>query len=159
MIQIDIPGIKKIYAEHLVLDYNGTVAEDGKLINGVADIVNRISDNLEVHVITADTFGKSAEELKGVKCTLDIIGKGDQQKQKLDFIESLGAEKVISIGNGFNDLLMLEESVLGLLLFRRRELQQKLLQQQILLLHRLLMRGACLNPRGSRRDVRINHLL
>lgn len=119
MIQVDIPGIKKIYVEHLVLDYNGTVAEDGKLINGVADILNRISDNLEVHVITADTFGKSAEELKGVKCTLDIIGKGDQQKQKLDFIESLGAEKVISIGNGFNDLLMLEESILGIAVIQK----------------------------------------
>lgn len=119
MIEIDIPGIKKIHAEHLVLDYNGTVAEDGKLINGVAEILNRISDNLEVHVITADTFGKAAEELKGVKCTLDIIGKGDQQKQKLDFVESLGAEKVISIGNGFNDLLMLKESALGITVIQK----------------------------------------
>jgi len=119
MIEIDIPGIKKIYAEHLVLDYNGTVAEDGKLISGVADIINRISDNLEVHVITADTFGKSAEELMGVKCTLDIIGKGDQQKQKLDFIESLGAEKVISIGNGFNDILMVRDAALGISVIQR----------------------------------------
>ncbi len=119
MIEIDIPGIRKIYAEHLVLDYNGTVAEDGKLIPGVAGILNRISENLEIHVITADTFGNSASELSGIKCTLDIIGKGDQQKQKLDFIESLVTEKVISIGNGFNDLLMLKESALGITVIQK----------------------------------------
>lgn len=119
MIEIDIPGIRKIYAEHLVLDYNGTVAEDGKLIPGVAGILNFISDNLEIHVITADTFGNSKSELSGIKCTLDIIGKGDQQKQKLDFIESLGPEKVISIGNGFNDLLMLKESALGIAVIQK----------------------------------------
>ncbi|HOP31052.1 MAG TPA: ATPase P [Spirochaetota bacterium] len=119
MIEIDIPGIRKIYAEHLVLDYNGTVAEDGKLIPGVAGILNRISENLEIHVITADTFGNSASELSGIKCTLDIIGKGDQQKQKLDFIESLGPEKVISVGNGFNDLLMLKESALGITVIQK----------------------------------------
>jgi len=119
MIEIDIPGIRKIYAEHLVLDYNGTVAEDGKLIPGVAGILNLISDNLEIHVITADTFGNSKSELSGIKCTLDIIGKGDQQKQKLDFIESLVTEKVISIGNGFNDLLMLKESALGIAVIQK----------------------------------------
>ena len=114
MIEIDIPGIKKIYAEHLVLDYNGTVAEDGKLIMGVSGILNTLSDRLKVHVITADTFGNASAELTGVKCTLDIIGKGDQQKQKLDFISSLGSDKVIAIGNGYNDMLMLREAVLGI---------------------------------------------
>lgn len=127
MIEINIPGITKLHAEHLVLDYNGTVAEDGKLIIGVAEILNRISDNLEVHVITADTFGKAAEELEDVKCTLYIIGKGDQQKQKLDFIESLGAEKVISIGNGFNDVLMLKESSLGIAVIQKEGTSAKTL--------------------------------
>lgn len=119
MIEIDIPGIMKIYSEHLVLDYNGTLAEDGKIIPGIGDIINRISENLEVHVITADTFGKAADELAGVKCTLDIIGRGDQQKQKADFITSLGAEKVIAIGNGFNDLLMLKDSALGIAVIQK----------------------------------------
>ena len=35
MIAIDIPGYKKIELAHLVLDYNGTLAIDGKLIDGV----------------------------------------------------------------------------------------------------------------------------
>jgi soluble P-type ATPase len=119
MIKIDIPGIKKINAEHLVLDYNGTVAVDGNLISGAADLLNQISSELEVHVITADTFGKAAAELAGLKCTLDIIGTGDQQKQKSGFIASLGSEKVIAIGNGFNDLLMLKDSALGIAVIQK----------------------------------------
>ena len=114
MIEIDIPGQGIIRAEHLVLDYNGTLAADGNLIPGTAELLNRISENLEVHVITADTFGKASAELAGVKCTLDIIGNGDQQIQKAAFIRSLGAEKVIAIGNGFNDLMMLRDAALGI---------------------------------------------
>ena len=37
MIQIEIPGRDLITIEHLVLDYNGTIAEDGHLIPGVAE--------------------------------------------------------------------------------------------------------------------------
>ena len=36
MIEIDIPGYKTLHLEHLVLDYNGTLAVDGVLIDGVA---------------------------------------------------------------------------------------------------------------------------
>ncbi len=114
MIEFKIPGIKTIQAEHLVLDYNGTVAVDGRLLPAISDKLNVISDRIEVHVITADTFGEAAAELQGVKCTLDIIKNGDQQKQKSDFIASLGADKVIAIGNGFNDLLMLKDAALGI---------------------------------------------
>ncbi len=30
MIEIDVPGRELITIEHLVLDYNGTIAEDGQ---------------------------------------------------------------------------------------------------------------------------------
>ena len=36
MIAVDIPGYRELRLEHLVLDYNGTLAEDGKLLPGVA---------------------------------------------------------------------------------------------------------------------------
>ena len=40
--------------------------------------------------------------------------KENQQKQKLNFIEELGKERVIAIGNGYNDLLMLKEAGLSI---------------------------------------------
>ena len=40
--------------------------------------------------------------------------KENQQKLKLNFIEELGKERVIAIGNGYNDLLMLKEAGLSI---------------------------------------------
>ena len=63
MIEIDIPGYKKLTLTHLVLDFNGTLACDGTLLPGVADRLNALSEKLTVVVLTADTFGKAAGEL------------------------------------------------------------------------------------------------
>jgi len=57
MITIDIPGSQKLELEHLVLDYNGTIACDGLLIPGVKDILINLSRSLSIYVLTADTFG------------------------------------------------------------------------------------------------------
>ncbi len=36
MIRIDVPGREIIEIEHVVLDYNGTIAFDGQIIEGAA---------------------------------------------------------------------------------------------------------------------------
>jgi len=37
MLEIDIPGYRALRLVHLVLDYNGTLACDGALVDGVGD--------------------------------------------------------------------------------------------------------------------------
>ena len=37
MLEIEIPGFKRLFLANLVLDYNGTMACDGKLIAGVGE--------------------------------------------------------------------------------------------------------------------------
>jgi len=119
MIIIDIPGVKTIQAEYLVLDYNGTLAVDGTLISGAGEMLNSLSEKINIHVITADTFGKAAENLKNVKCSLKVISGKDQTQQKNEFIHSLGKDKVIAIGNGANDALMLKNASLGIALIQK----------------------------------------
>jgi hypothetical protein len=46
MLKIDIPEFKIINAEHLVLDFNGTIAIDGMFIEGVIGQLVQISANL-----------------------------------------------------------------------------------------------------------------
>ena len=48
MITIDIPGYKKLEIQHVVCDYNGTVAVDGKMIDGVCEIINDLSKDLDL---------------------------------------------------------------------------------------------------------------
>ena len=109
-----IPGYGKLCLEYLVMDYNGTLAIDGGLIDGVKGVLIKLSEILEFHVLTADTFGKAAAGLDGIPCKLTVLPKEDQQTGKLDYVKMLGADRTVSIGNGRNDQLMLKESALGI---------------------------------------------
>jgi len=112
--RIEIPGYGELALNHLVLDYNGTLAVDGKLIDGVKDALIKLSESLSLHVLTADTFGIAKEGLEGIPCQLTILPKDNQQRGKLRFVEDLSAGQVAAIGNGRNDQLMLKESALGI---------------------------------------------
>jgi len=112
--EILIPGYGELSLKYLVMDYNGTLAVDGELIDGVKEALIKLSGSLELHVLTADTFGKAAAGLSGIPCKLTILPKEDQQTGKLNYIRTLGADRTVSIGNGRNDQLMLKESALGI---------------------------------------------
>ena len=113
MIEIEIPGNKTLKIVHLVLDYNGTIAFDGALIDGVKKALDELSQMLTVHVITADTFGSVKKALEDIDCNLALIPLDHQDVAKLEYVKKLGCEKTVSMGNGFNDQLMLRESALG----------------------------------------------
>ena len=63
MLEIDIPGFGLVRLEHLVSDFTGTLSVDGRLLPGVKERLNKISEFMKIHVLTADTFGKVRAEL------------------------------------------------------------------------------------------------
>ena len=113
---IDIPGYIRLEIKHVVCDYNGTIAVDGKLIDGVGEIMNELSKDIKFHVITADTYGFVERELENVHCKLVKIAKQDQAYRKLEYVSGIGKEYTVCIGNGNNDRLMLKEARLGIAL-------------------------------------------
>ena len=119
MLDIDIPGFARLHLTHLVSDYNGTLALDGRLLPGVVDALRVVSQTLTVHVITADTFGIAAQELAGLPVQLTITPTDDQAATKLAFVRRLGADTVVAIGHGRNDRLMLQTAALGIALVQR----------------------------------------
>jgi P-type E1-E2 ATPase len=119
MITIEIPGRKTIEASYLVLDFNGTLAIDGKLIDGTKPLLELFSNQLTVHVLTADTFGTAARELSGINCTLKILSSERQDMQKESHVFNLGEDHVIAIGNGLNDALMLKCAALGIVVLQK----------------------------------------
>jgi soluble P-type ATPase len=114
MLTIQIPGGLQGGFTDLVLDYNGTLAEDGALIDGVANRLTALADFLTVHVITADTFGSAASALAGLPVRLKILSAGAQDLAKAGFVHELGAARTIAVGNGRNDALMLHTAALSL---------------------------------------------
>lgn len=114
MITIEIPGNKTLYLEHLVLDFNGTLAVNGNLIDGVKERLQELSGKLNVHVVTADTFGTVTNQLKGIACQVKILEKERQDKQKKIYIKQLGKKRCAAIGNGYNDCQMLKHAALSI---------------------------------------------
>jgi soluble P-type ATPase len=114
MLEVNIPGYGNLRLAHLVLDFNGTLARDGRLIDGVSQRLLALRDRLEIHVLTADTFGRVGSEIDGMGCTLSIIPGKSEAEEKLQYIQSLGTELTLCIGNGRNDRLMLKAAALGI---------------------------------------------
>jgi len=112
--KINIPGGETFEIKHIVSDYNGTIALDGKLVEGVADLINELSTDIRFHVITADTFGSVERELQKIDCEIFKIESIEQDQAKAEYVRKLGADNVAALGNGRNDLLMLRQAALGI---------------------------------------------
>jgi soluble P-type ATPase len=115
----EIPGFGHLHVDHLVLDYNGTLAVDGRLLPGVAERLRALAPRLSIVVVTADTFGGVREELRDLPVDVRVLAAEGQDVAKRDLVIELGAERCIAIGNGRNDRLMLEEAAVGVAVLQR----------------------------------------
>lgn len=114
MLDLTIPGFGRLEITNAVFDYNGTLAADGLLLEGVQERIWHLSSQLRMHVVTADTFGSAAMQLQRLPCALAILDAGNQAEGKRDFVQNLGADHVVAIGNGRNDRMMLDAARLGI---------------------------------------------
>jgi len=114
MLEINIPGYKKLSLQHLVMDYNGTLALDGKLFTESYPRLLNLAERLLLHVVTADTFGIARNQLAKLPCELVILPGDEQAPAKLAYIQRLGEDRVVAIGNGRNDRLMLQAAALAI---------------------------------------------
>ena len=112
MITIDIPGREIITIEHLVLDYNGTVAEDGQLIDGVEERMRALKDRVSIHVLTADTYGTVRAQCDPIGVHVETFPRAGAAECKLEIVQRLGSH-VMCVGNGFNDVLMFDAADLS----------------------------------------------
>jgi len=116
MLTVDIPGWGVLNLEHIVLDFNGTMALDGVLLPGVKERLNLLAEKLQVHILTADTFGTGKAACREIKGRVHILEQGRAGAElKKEFIETLGKDKTVAVGNGTNDTLMLKAAALGIM--------------------------------------------
>jgi soluble P-type ATPase len=114
MVRVDIPGYRELQLTHLVMDYNGTLAVDGRIEDGVKALLERLAADLTIHVVTADTFGLAAGQLNETPAQLTVLPPGNQDVAKRDFVNDLGCSRTVAVGNGRNDRLMLQAAELGI---------------------------------------------
>jgi P-type E1-E2 ATPase len=115
MIAIDIPGQGSYEFVRLVLDVNGTIAEDGELIPGVKERLARLQRDVEIVMITADTHGQQLAIDRQLDLEAIRTEEGKPEAwQKAEVVRRLGSDGTVAIGNGANDAQMLKVAALGI---------------------------------------------
>lgn len=118
MITIDVPG-RNLKLEHLVTDFNGTIAEEGRLLAGIEDRLRALAKQLVVTVLTADTYGRVRSEVGDLPVEVVVLAGGEEDVAKAEHVAALGPLTTVALGNGMNDQLMLAEAVLGLAVMQK----------------------------------------
>ena len=108
--EVEIPGRGRLVIEHVVLDFNGTLALDGMVSAATEQLIHKVSQQYHVIVATADTFGTASRYAEQWGGRREIVQNG-QDKEKL--VASLGAG-VCAIGNGANDRPMFQMADLAI---------------------------------------------
>jgi soluble P-type ATPase len=138
MIELNIPGRGVIQIDHLVSDVNGTLALDGHLIEGVDSALIRLSDRIQIHLLTADTHGRQniIDQQLGVQAIR--ITSGGESEAKAAYVRQLGPERVVSLGQGMNDAGMMREAIIGICILSPEGLASETLKAADLVLPDIL---------------------
>ena len=96
MMKTQIPGWGELEIKNLILDFNGTIAKDGKVLEGVKELLGKIHEAgiVPVHV--------------------KIFGSDTVARDKRCLCQELGCRNTASIGNGRNDIQVFPASVLSI---------------------------------------------
>jgi len=114
MLELNVPSRGPLRLEFLVLDLNGTIALDGELLPGVRERIEKLRPMVAPWLLSADTQGTLSELAASMGLQWKRLESGDEARQKLAFVEELGAERVVAFGNGANDAMMLRKAALGI---------------------------------------------
>jgi len=108
-VSVEIPGFGRRDIRALATDFSGTLSFDGTLSEGVRDRLLRLSELVEIHVLTSDTFGTAERELAEIPVRLEILAGEHHELQKEFYVQNrLDPGYVAALGNGNNDRRMLK---------------------------------------------------
>lgn len=91
MMKTQIPGWGELEIKNLILDFNGTIAKDGKVLEGVKELLGKIHEaGIEIYVVTADTNGTVAAECETLPVHVKIFGSDTVARDKRCLCQELG---------------------------------------------------------------------
>ena len=109
VITIDIPGRAVLEIEHVLLDYNGTIAADGALTPGVAELITSLTQCVHVEVLTAETYGTVQTQCGPLVVEVVTFPRAGAAAFKQAYAQKLEGQ-IACLGNGYNDVEMFDES-------------------------------------------------
>ena len=106
-IVIEIPGFGTLHLRTMVSDCTGTLSCGGRMALEVKQRLARLAELIDIHILTADTFGTAERESK-TRPGPDLLGPSDQDVQKMEYVKRCDPRHVAAAGNGNNDRLLLK---------------------------------------------------
>jgi len=105
---VEIPGYGKLEFNAVLFDLNGTLGVYGKVSDEVKELLARLADRYTVVVLSADTFGTLEEEFRGLPVRIERVSSGSEKAEIAE-----GYAPYVAVGNGNNDVAMLEKAELA----------------------------------------------
>jgi soluble P-type ATPase len=119
MILIQRPGQEPLEIEFILSDFEGTLATDQRVHPKVKDKINLLSKRAKVYIFTTGEKERVSDVLRNVNAEVFYLKEGEVSQRKLNLLQQLGAHRGVAIGNGANDLSMIEHSALGIVVMNR----------------------------------------
>lgn len=104
---IDIPGFGQRHIRVAVSDYTGTHSFGGAIAPDVKRKLRELADLVDLHIVTADSFGTAERELAGIAIPYKLRS-GRHDIEKAEYLTQFDLQHVAAFGNGNNDRLMLK---------------------------------------------------
>jgi len=114
MISINRPGQGNLEIEFILIDFEGTLASDRRVHPKAKDKINLLSKRTKIYILTKGEKEVVEETLKKVKAEIFYLTEGETSQRKVDLLRQLGATRTVAIGNGVDDIPMIEEAGLGI---------------------------------------------
>ena len=114
MIPIQRPGQSPLEIECILVDFEGTLAVDGRVDPKAKDKINLLSKRTRIYVLTTSGQEDVAEALRKVKAEVIPLKEGEGTQKKLNALRQAGEERTVVIGNGMNDLGMIKKAGLSI---------------------------------------------
>ena len=93
MIKVEIPGRETLMIDHVVLDYNGTVAVDGILLEELKPRLQALLKEVSVTVLTADTYGTVRAQCEPLGLRVETFPREGAAKCKAEIVKTFPAAK------------------------------------------------------------------
>jgi len=114
--KIKVPGNGVFDIQTVVLDLNGTVSVNGKVIAGVKQRIKQINAlGIKTILFSGDTQGTADKIAKDLEV---IFIKTSSANDKLKEIKKLNPNKCVAIGNGLIDASFLKVAKLGIVVIQ-----------------------------------------
>ena len=114
MITLQRPGQAALEIDFILIDFEGTLASDRRVHPKAKDKINLLSKRAKIYILTKEKKEHVEEVLKKVKAEIIYLTEGESSQKKLDLLRQLGPTRTVAVGNGVDDVPMIEEAGFGI---------------------------------------------